>query len=285
VLSRAFFMIVKVLPDGSPDTSFDDDGVVLTSMGAGDAIADGVAVQPDGKIVTVGSASNAVGTPLIAVARYGADGSLDPTFGHRGRVLLTSGSAMDVAIDAVGRIVIAGTESSDFLVLRLLLGGAKDLSFGQRGRIRAGFISRSASAADVTLAFGKIVVGGSVVTPTAGGSSVTGFALMRFTNTGALDPTFDADGKVITTFNEGDAGIAELAVRGTGKIIAAGGPGVVRYTSGGQRDRTFSDDGRVWLTDPFSHQFMPADGLALQRSKVVLAIDDAEAMALTRLLL
>ena len=282
--SRGLFMIVKVHADGSPDTSFDDDGVVLTALGAGGASAEGIALQPDGKIVVAGSAVDRAGNPLLAIVRYRTDGSLDPTFGNRGRVLLPGGTAVDVAIDSLGRIVVAGEAAPDFLVVRLLPAGAIDLSFGQQGRTRSGFVNRSAKASDLALSSGKILVGGGVVTQLADGSSKVGFALMRFTRAGTLDPTFDVDGKAITTFTQGDAGLAELAVTNSGKIVAAGGPGVARYTSAGRRDLSFSGDGRVWMTDPFTSQLMLARGLVLQGAKPLLAVDDEDAMAATRLL-
>jgi hypothetical protein len=115
-------------------------------------------------------------------------------------------------------------------------------------------------------------------------STVEGFAVMRFTSTGALDPTFDTDGKVITTFNEGQVGITELAITSTGKIVAAGGPGVACYTSSGQRDAAFSGDGRVWLTDPF-YGWLNVEGIAIQGGAVVSAWDNIDFMGLTRILL
>jgi uncharacterized delta-60 repeat protein len=281
--SKSYFMVAKHLSDGSRDPAFDGDGVVITAMGSGDAVAESVAVQPDGKIVVAGSAQDSAGAPLMALARYRVDGSLDPTFGSGGRVLLRGGQAVDVVITPTGKLVVAGTGPSGFVVVRLLPSGARDLTFGQQGRVQTGFENRTAKAADVALASGKIVVGGSVTWQTSQGT-VEGFAVMRFTSSGALDATFDTDGKVITTFTEGPAGITELAVTGTGKIVAAGGPGVARYTSTGQRDLSFGGDGRVWLTNPF-YGFLNVGGIALQGATVVLAWDNGDFMGLTRLIL
>jgi uncharacterized delta-60 repeat protein len=281
--SRSYFMVAKHLADGSPDPAFDGDGVVITAMGAGAAVGNGIAVQPDGKIVVAGSAVNDVGAPLMAVARYRVDGSLDPTFGSGGRVFLQGAAAVDVVITPTGKLVVAGTGPSGFVVVRLLPSGAKDLTFGQQGRVEAGFVNRTATASDVAVASGKIIVGGSATwqTPQA---TLEGFTIMRFTSTGALDPTFDSDGKVITTFNEGLAGITELAITGSGKILAAGGPGVARYTSTGRRDATFGGDGRVWLTNPF-YGWLNVEGIAIQGGAVVVAWDNIDFMGLTRILL
>jgi uncharacterized delta-60 repeat protein len=81
-------------------------------------IANGVALQADGKIVAVGSAAGD-----IAVARLNADGSADLSFGTNGLVttdfgLLVGGRPAsefgnDVAIQADGKIVVAGTSQHD----------------------------------------------------------------------------------------------------------------------------------------------------------------------------
>ena len=48
------FAVVRYLPDGSLDPGFGINGVVLTSFGSTNAIAQAVVVQPDGGIVAVG---------------------------------------------------------------------------------------------------------------------------------------------------------------------------------------------------------------------------------------
>lgn len=65
--------IVKLLPDGGRDTSFD--------IGTGfDAIVRDAVLQSDGKIVVAGSFLNFNGTPIRRVARLNTDGTLDTSF-------------------------------------------------------------------------------------------------------------------------------------------------------------------------------------------------------------
>src|SRR4030095_1767152 len=80
------------------------------SMGAGDKR--GIALQPDGKIVTAGYRDRAVIGGMVRellVMRYLSTGKPDPTFGGgTGKVVYGSGvAAIDVAIQADGRIVVA----------------------------------------------------------------------------------------------------------------------------------------------------------------------------------
>jgi uncharacterized delta-60 repeat protein len=94
----------------------------------GGSNAAGVAVQPDGRLVVAGSTHTYIGdwnTELrIALARYNPDLTLDPSFGQGGRLTTVvdadrAAYATDVAIQADGKIVVAGTEGSyprvDFL--------------------------------------------------------------------------------------------------------------------------------------------------------------------------
>src|SRR5262249_16393371 len=68
--------VLRFNSNGSLDASFDGDGRVLTDLGGDQDIANGVALQADGKIVVVGStpiaADDAAGA--FATLRYNADG-------------------------------------------------------------------------------------------------------------------------------------------------------------------------------------------------------------------
>src|SRR5215475_8492217 len=67
---------------GDLDPSFGTGGKVLTDFaGSNDNVAD-LVLQPDGKIIAGGSAG-----PHGALARYNADGSLDPSFGSGGKLM------------------------------------------------------------------------------------------------------------------------------------------------------------------------------------------------------
>lgn len=130
------FTIMRLNPDGSPDTSFGTQGRTNVTLN-GNSSALAMAVQPDGKIVLVGRDS-AGSTSKVAVARFTESGQLDTTFSEDGKLLLTPGafenSAEAVAIDSGGRIVMAGRTGTsagahDFLAIRLLPDGSPDPDF------------------------------------------------------------------------------------------------------------------------------------------------------------
>jgi len=78
--------IVRLNPDGSFDTAFDGDGKKTMSIGDGSAgDPTGLLVQPDGKVVIVGSlTTEAFATGKGTLNRLNPDGSRDSTFGVNG---------------------------------------------------------------------------------------------------------------------------------------------------------------------------------------------------------
>src|SRR4051812_29420647 len=74
--------------DGDLDLTFGTAGKVLTDFDHSTDIANGVAIQADGKLVVVGTTyrDNDFSNEDFAVARYNPDGTLDKTFGVGGKV-------------------------------------------------------------------------------------------------------------------------------------------------------------------------------------------------------
>ena len=72
--------MTRLRPDGSPDTDFSGDGRQYVDFGANDH-GFSLALQPDGKIVVVGTAYGAGNTTSdIGVARLLPSGLPDPAF-------------------------------------------------------------------------------------------------------------------------------------------------------------------------------------------------------------
>ena len=90
------FALARYNRDGTLDSTFGGDGKVTTAFVIGEANlanATGVAIQADGMIVAVGTASCVAFCSRVALARYKTDGTLDPAFGDSGKVMtaLTDG--------------------------------------------------------------------------------------------------------------------------------------------------------------------------------------------------
>lgn len=140
--------LVRLTPDGLLDVSFGANGSVQTAIGSSRDMARGVAVRPDGRIVVAGWAETGAVTKAFVI-RYMPDGTVDPSFGVGGHVLLDLGdpasacAAMALELQSDGTIVIAGHGAQggdvDFAIARLTPHGAVDTSFGSSGQALVGF--------------------------------------------------------------------------------------------------------------------------------------------------
>ncbi len=236
---------------GPLDPSFDGDGVVTTTVGDL-ASAEGVVVQPDGKIVVAGQADGA-----FAVARYNPDGGLDSGFGSGGVVTTSVGSgyarANDVVVQPDGKIVAAGYARGggdwDFAVARYEADGDLDAGFGANGVVTTSIGSSDEQAYAVGVqADDRIVVAGY---SNSGGDY--DFAVMRYGSDGALDGGFGSGGVVTTPVgSDSDYGHG-LAIQPNGRILVVGWSyrgldtmlSLVRYTGAGVPDPGFGTQGIV----------------------------------------
>jgi uncharacterized delta-60 repeat protein len=192
------------------DPTFGTGGELSTSFGGNDAAAK-VLVQPNGKIVAVGTSTSG-GVSSFALARYNSDGSLDTTFGTNGKVTSPLGSATGAALDANGDIIVAGQDSTTthFVVARYTSAGALDGTFGTAGVVTTAIVSATNVSVAVQPADGKIVV--------AGDSAAT-IDVIRYNTNGTLDTTFGTGGVA----NAGNGTITnQVLIQTDGKIVVAG---------------------------------------------------------------
>ncbi|MCW8981566.1 MAG: delta-60 repeat domain-containing protein, partial [Altibacter sp.] len=140
-LSSVFFLcsLLTFSQQGALDPTFGEDGVAYKNG----LISSALVLQPDGKIVTVGSGSG------FEILRYTTDGLLDPTFGTNGIAVITwdylEGEAWGVDLQNDGKIVICGRHlvidpsngqtRNQFATARLNADGSLDTSFGNNGRV------------------------------------------------------------------------------------------------------------------------------------------------------
>jgi uncharacterized delta-60 repeat protein len=147
--SQYRFSLARFESNGAVDATFGVNGRVITHLG-GTSWARTLALQPDGKIVAAGSGFNvAVNRSELAVARYGQDGTLDPTFSSDGMLFTNFGAtsgATSVLLQPDGKIVAAGTTLSQFALARYHPDGALDVTFDVDGLVTTAFITPGASS-------------------------------------------------------------------------------------------------------------------------------------------
>ena len=233
--------------DGTRDTSFSSVGGGLQELYYNNGF-----LQPDGKIVVVGSSQN-----NFVVARYNSEGTLDASFGSGGMVT-THFNGQDCASYAYtgliltnGKIVVAGSaheqgngEQNDcFALAQYNSNGTLDNGFGIDGMVKTYFAGQDYSFISKILLQrdGKIIAVGPV-----GGNSVV---LVRYNPNGTLDASFGSAGRVTvlgrlllapTAFLRQDGHIlVTVGVEGSNDLA------LVCYDHNGLLDAAFGRNGRI----------------------------------------
>jgi uncharacterized delta-60 repeat protein len=234
----------RLTPSGGLlDPTFGSGGLVTTSPVSGGRIRNvggASVIQPDGKIVVVGSSYNeaSLNTGYIDLVRYNPDGTLDRSFNKGGVVATKYGSrlsATGVALDPTsGKIVVVGGESGGVHLVRYNTNGSLDPTFnGGKGDVLVSFpgygtFQSSGLTVQVVNGTPKLLVYGS--------DAGADFALVRFNLDGTLDASFGSGGHVATDVNPDVPGggtdgerIRSAVVLPDGRILASG-VGGYQYT-------------------------------------------------------
>lgn len=278
------FLIARYLQNGQLDPSFGGgDGFVtvdftsLRGATSNDAVNE-LALLDDGRFVAAGTSGTTSGNDTsgndFAVARFLADGTLDPAFAG-GRVTADffgrSDRATTVAVQSDGKVLVAGTvftdtNIGDFGLARFNADGTPDAGFGSGGKASTDYqsgtdvlpgqmfpfsFSQSLSAISIR-PDGKIVIAGDADVCFDCGLDRRDFTIARYTADGKLDLTFNDVGYTVEPFGGHPNRVGNsLVVLGDGRSIVAGGDGssvlaqrqfaMARYTANGKVDTTFNN--------------------------------------------
>lgn len=262
---------VRLLTSGALDTSFDTDGIAVTSVYAGDSEARSLAIQTDNKIVVGGGGGpGANGSETeAAIVRYNSNGSLDTSFDGDGIKLsnLNIGSGdkyfNDIAVQADGKILAIGDTTysvaslfviEDFTIFRLNSDGSSDTSFDGNGIVRSQWCEQGSDFALQT--DGKIVAIG--LQERSSNLTYNAICTQRFNDAGAVDTSLNfatGDGTMKQTVLSAQEFTSVEAIAGlpNGKILVAGWGEVpnqsyntaklVRLNANGTLDTSFMDEG------------------------------------------
>ncbi len=279
--------VLRYNPNGSLDSSFGENGVVIgKNFERYDNIED-MALQPDGKIVVTGNASDDNNNRVaFFTIRYLPDGHLDESFGDGGIILTSLSDPVEmkaVVVQSDGKIVIGGEFRFDYdwLFIRYLPDGSLDREFGVDGQAIVNFKNNTTYNIlnDIALQENGRILG-------AGGLNVENatrdMMVIGLESDGQIDTSFGENGIVTSDFGERSAEARAVLVQRDGKIVAAGREfdpvtysdgkfAVARYLSSGGPDVSFGEKGMQTTgiegsTDP--------TGAALQEDgKIVVAGD------------
>ncbi len=286
-------VLVRYNSNGSLDTSFGNNGIVISALSPIDELINDVALQSDGKIIVAGNLTvPATGAIDFMVARFNQNGTLDTTFGSNG-IATFDQSATDifnaVAIQPDDKIVAVGATSQngwEFAALRFNSNGTLDGGFGNGGVLFLEYTPYSNNhhfRSVQLLPNGRIIIGGTAWD--GGGTDVlvmlepNGAMVMDFGQNGfageyygpseSPSPTFDfnvlPDGKILTLSKYGVRRRMSNGADDPSFKKVFGGP-VENISNAGSRIAVRSDGRFIVLnqrragTQPFAYAYEPNGG-------------------------
>lgn len=218
-------VVARYLSDGTLDVSFNDDGIFIVSLGAGDSKVDSLVLQSDGKSVLSGTING--DENKVVLLRLTVNGFLDPTFAEDGQVSFAVGSdpieATQVKLTSDEEIIVAGTAapepSSEYAyVSKFTSNGLADTTFGSDGLVTF------KKDDPVTLKTIEIVENNNIL---GTGSVTTGdeaqLLLIRWTTLGAVDTTFGSEGEKLPGFSGDDFFVNDSYQDSEGLLYLTGG--------------------------------------------------------------
>jgi uncharacterized delta-60 repeat protein len=230
-------------------------GFAITDLGTND-VGQSISVDSNKNIIMGGFTGPS--SDKVAMIKYDSDGVLDLSFGTNGDGIVitpmtTFSSAFVgecVKVDSLDRILIIGRlGGANFTIMRYDNNGILDLSFGTAGTTTTTGLGVTAFPQAVTIdSANNILVSGIGTVNTS-----RDFILVRYTDSGVLDLTFNVTGIVATDFGNTASWNNSLTIDSQDRIIVNGynqsGPALIialaRYTDSGVLDGTFGIGGKV----------------------------------------
>ena len=286
------FIIYRFNANGSTDTSFGTNGIVkdnvyispITSAGTNSILSGTMLLQPDGKILAVGTYTGA------SVMRFNANGSVDTAFGGAGTGLATNigggttyGYAKAAALQSDGKIVVLLNNvinATVVAVARLNTDGTLDTTYGTSGvliipsrNMYYFYYAGMAVQSDDKM----IISTGSAAPPYSSGF------IARITTTGTMDTTFATTGSryqlhTANLYWYGGFDHVSVVVASDGKIFVPGRnhsyttgvdtATIAKYNADGSADTTWGTGGLLTITQLTSPTAL--DTVAIQSDGKIL---------------
>jgi uncharacterized delta-60 repeat protein len=292
-LNQAFsgrLLVMRILPNGTLDNTFNDSGSVVISDFT-ESYAYDCFVKSDGKIVVVGAAANEQYEFSMLLLRLNADGTRDSTFGVNG-ITITEFNQRDEYANAAIELpdqtfLIAGTVADSNYnnvptIVKFKEDGSIESLFGNNGIVQIlPVISIDNDLNSIVIQpDNKILVSGHFDQGlTSGGAANFDLLLARINPNGTFDASFGNNGVVITSVssqnidesfgmkltNTNEILLGGFSVRPDGGTDAT----VLKYKINGAIETSFGTNGKVIIN--ISLQDVAYDLEILPNQKIILA--------------
>jgi uncharacterized delta-60 repeat protein len=254
--SEQSITLFRLTANGLADASFGTSGQHTERLPNFSVTA--LAVQADHNILVVATNFNEQSRLL----RFASDGSgLDANFASLGLLSLANLELENMVVQADGKIVLVGESfaaNDDAAIVRVLPSGSLDTGFADGGIRRIDFTSLTEER------FNTVTLDSSNRIVATGNQKSNTFIMARVTATGALDTSFDGDGKLIGGLGIPTRNTEAMFIQKDNKFVIGiitntdqptfEADFVVRLNSNGSLDTGFSGDGKV--TFGFGDGFM-----------------------------
>ena len=207
--ANAQFYLMRYNNDGSLDTSYGDNGIVISNFPEATARVSLIEIQADEKVLISGSTS-VWGNCII---RYNSDGSLDIGFGTNGKIVEGTNVVKSFAVQLDGKIVVSEISYNDTglgassSLIRYNSDGALDTDFGINGHLITDFSGKLALQPDGKILFLR--------------DTSTDFVITRYLNDGSLDFKFGTNGTALIDVDTNDE-IVDTKIQPNGNILFVG---------------------------------------------------------------
>ncbi len=221
--------ILRYNTNGSPDTTWNGTGKLLTVIGSSGDSMTALAIQSDGKIINSG-ASSFSSVAKFSMLRCATNGAADNSFGTFGKVATSipnaaSSAAYGMILQPDHKIILAGAEVTgpanqyQLALARYNTNGTLDATFGSGGVATASIgLGISYALAVALQSDGKIVTA-----CRAQNGPYFNFAGARFLTNGVLDSTYGFGGVNYFDYGTGtDENVNGMALDSLGRMVMVG---------------------------------------------------------------
>ena len=224
--------------DGVLDTTFGASGVTTINPSTGTfAEYHAVVAAPDGTIYAVGPV---FGSSTLSIAhKFSSHGITDPAFS----VSESGAVAQSAVLQADGKLVLGGVQSSQMWLARYNPDGTRDPGFGSGGIVTTSFAPESVGGTG----FGLVQVAGGKLFAVSTTVTNPRIILARYNANGSLDLTFGIGGKITTDVVFSSRSLGAAVIDGDGRVVTVGlanmQPAIARVNADGTADATFATAG------------------------------------------